>query len=424
MTSSGGQPWRILVVDDEENLNWSIVTSLRRERYAVDGVVSAEAALQRLTEQAYDCVISDVKMPGMDGFELLQWLRHHQPQTRVIMMTAFGSPTARQEALSSGVVAYLEKPFDLRVLKDELRRLAESAMTGAPAQTEGYDALDVAQVLNLTRRDIAIRIEGSGGSGILRFLRGELVAAEMNGVRGDEAFLALCVPRASHIDPEPWDGRTEHNISQPLSRLIFQALAIRERRTPPPAHDAAPATTAISLTPSLAGEVQIDDIPTAQMAAVRAARAQAQLTKDALNTAAAPLDEADLATSQPIGSEALTALTRTLASALPAPCGVVFLRADGTLMAESHTGQRTIPAGAYSHLVSTTQATLRALLVADWGAFEEFRVLATEAMLVVRRLARGERAVLCAVALPRLADPNQVETLLVRYESQLLAALR
>src|SRR6185437_6205484 len=97
----------------------------------------------------YDCIISDVKMPGMDGFELLQWLRHHQPSTRVIMMTAFGSPTARQEAQQSGVVAYLEKPFDLRVLKEELRRLAGNAARAEAGIAEGYDVLDVVQVLHL-----------------------------------------------------------------------------------------------------------------------------------------------------------------------------------------------------------------------------------------------------------------------------------
>ena len=122
--------WRILVVDDEENLNWSLVNSLRKDGHTADGVLTGEEARRRMDAAPYDCVISDVKMPGMDGFELLQWLRQHRPQTRVIMMTAFGSPTDRQEALHNGVIAYLEKPFDLAKLKEELRQLATAE--GAP----------------------------------------------------------------------------------------------------------------------------------------------------------------------------------------------------------------------------------------------------------------------------------------------------
>ncbi|HZC78198.1 MAG TPA: response regulator, partial [Ktedonobacterales bacterium] len=153
----GRGPWRVLVVDDEENLNWSLVNSLRKEGYTTDGALSGEDALRRLETTTYDCVLSDVKMPGMDGFELLQWVCRRRPQTRIIMMTAFGSPTARQDAMRAGVIAYLEKPFDLLALKNELRRLAAGEVTGA-AEGEGYDLLEVARVLNLARRDMALSV--------------------------------------------------------------------------------------------------------------------------------------------------------------------------------------------------------------------------------------------------------------------------
>src|SRR5579884_3132157 len=135
MTTGAVPGWRILVVDDEENLNWSLVHSLRKDGYAAQGTASGQEALRLLAEAPYDCVISDVMMPGMDGFELLQWIRAHRPATRVLMMTAFGSPTTRQEAINAGVVAYLEKPFDLRSLKRELSRMAQgpAPATNAPS---------------------------------------------------------------------------------------------------------------------------------------------------------------------------------------------------------------------------------------------------------------------------------------------------
>src|SRR5262249_36753485 len=146
--------------------------------YAADGAATGIEAQQRLAEQRYDCVISDVMMPGMDGFDLLQWIRRQQPSARVIMMTAFGSPTTRQEALNHGVVAYLEKPFDLRVLKDELSKLARRTAPAQPARGDEYDLLEVAQVLNLAKRDICLAVRFGGEPGRLRFTQGELVWAE------------------------------------------------------------------------------------------------------------------------------------------------------------------------------------------------------------------------------------------------------
>ena len=218
--AAGQSAWRVLVVDDEENLNWSLVNSLQKEGYLTEGAYTAEAALTRLADATFDCVIRDVKMPGMDGFELMQWLRQHRPGTRVIMMTAFGSPTARQEALRNGVIAYLEKPFDLRSLKGELRRLANADSAGR-AEEEGYDLLEVARVLNLSRRDIAVSAQGGGYSGVLRVLRGEVIYAEAGPLRGEQAFFAICIPKGGQVQPMPWDGRTERTVSTPLSRLIY-----------------------------------------------------------------------------------------------------------------------------------------------------------------------------------------------------------
>jgi CheY-like chemotaxis protein len=241
----GPGSWSILVVDDEENLNWSLVNSLRKEGYTADGALSGEEALRRLTATPYNCVISDVKMPGMDGFELLQWLRQHRPRTRVIMMTAFGSPTARQEAMRGGVIAYLEKPFDLAALKEELRRLvpSESDTATGQAETESYDLLEVSRVLNLTRRDIAIAVQAGGIHGTLRFLRGELIWAQAGALHGEDAFLALCASRGAGLQPEAWDGRSDRNVTQSLSQLIYAALARRQGGSAPlipptAAHDA------------------------------------------------------------------------------------------------------------------------------------------------------------------------------------------
>lgn len=403
--------WSILVVDDEENLNWSLVNSLRKEGYTADGALTGEDAQRRMTATRYDCVISDVKMPGMDGFELLQWLRQHRPRTRVIMMTAFGSPTARQEAMRSGVIAYLEKPFDLATLKEELRRLTppEGGTAAEQAESEAYDLVEVSRVLNLTRRDVAIGVQAGGIHGTLRFLRGELVWAQAGELQGDDAFLALCASRGAALQPETWDGRSERNVTQSLSQLIYSALARRQGSSAP-------------LVPPLAP-------PVAQ------ASSPSQPNPPAI-AAAAPEPPAAVPPSSPLpprptsgplapaGGPAAEAAVRTIAVALPQPSGVALLRPEGGILAQAWSGRPEVPSRMFGHLANAAQAAARALLLADLGIMDDMRIAVAEYVVLVRRVAHGEHAGLIALVLPVGADLAAITALIETHTAELIDALR
>ncbi len=190
--------WRILVVEDEENLNWSIVNSLRKDGYVVQGVMSGAEAIRILWSEEYDVVISDLKLPGADGFELLQWLRAYRPSTRMIMVAAFGSDAIRTQALESGVVSYLEKPLDLHLLKEELRRLLQQ--TGFSANLDSFDLLDVIQIITMGLLAI-----NSGMNRLLQMLR--------------SLFHALFFRRCSIVQSMlPW--RTVQNKRRLLPHLL------------------------------------------------------------------------------------------------------------------------------------------------------------------------------------------------------------
>lgn len=451
-SGDGRAPWRVLVVDDEENLNWSLITSLRKDGYIADSALTGEEALRRLESSTYDCVVSDVKMPGMDGFELLQWLREHHPQTRVIMMTAFGSPTARQDALRAGVIAYLEKPFDLRELKDELRRLASADEEGSAPGGEGYDLLEVARVLNLARRDIALLVQSGGYTGKLRFARGELVWAEAGPLQGDAAFVALCAPRAGHAQPEAWDGRSERNVTEPVSRLIYQALALREGRpvgvsgaltlspsaaaptdatdtnsdspampatAAPASEPAVDAVTTPSSTPETTASDDLSAAPTEQMATpmLQAARPVPPPTVPLTGPLAPPS-----LTTQP-APQRLADAVDAIARALGTPSGVALLRPDGTMLAQSWHGMQEMLAGTYTHLAASVQAASRALLLADLGGLEEARIHTSEHVLLLRRVARGERAAILVAMVQGTTDLAAASGALRSYAADLESAL-
>ncbi|MGZ3601529.1 MAG: response regulator [Ktedonobacterales bacterium] len=403
--------WSILVVDDEENLNWSLVNSLRKEGYTADGALTGEDAQRRMTSTRYDCVISDVKMPGMDGFELLQWLRQHRPRTRVIMMTAFGSPTARQEAMRSGVIAYLEKPFDLATLKEELRRLvpAEGSAATEQAESEAYDLVEVSRVLNLTRRDVAIGVQAGGIQGTLRFLRGELVWAQAGTLQGDDAFLALCASRGAALQPETWDGRSERNVTQSLSQLIYSALARRQGTSAP-------------LVPSVASRVAQASSPSQPNPPALSAAAPEPLAAVPPSSPLPPRPTAGPLTSA--GGPAAEAAVHTIAAALPQPSGVALLRPEGGILAQAWSGRPEVPPGMFSHLASAAQAGARALLLADLGIMDDMRIAVAEYVVLVRRVAHGEHASLIALVLPAGADLAAITALIQTHTPELIDALR
>ncbi len=217
---------RILVVEDDEQLNQGIVNSLRKDGYVVQGVRSGAEAIRMVWLEEYDVVIGDLKTPGADGFELLQWLRAYRPKTRMIMVTAFGSPETRPQALEAGVAGYLEKPLNLHLLKEELRRLLQQ--TGFSANLDSFDLLDVIQIITMSRKNIALLVNtGIEERGVLRFQGGELIWAEYGILRGEEAFFALAAYKNGTVIHQPWNEQITPNVTQPLARLILQALQYR-----------------------------------------------------------------------------------------------------------------------------------------------------------------------------------------------------
>lgn len=222
------EQWRILVVEDEENLNWNIVNSLQKDGYIVQGVTSGAETIRLLWSEEYDVVICSQKMPDADGFELLQWIRTYCPNTLMVMLASSDSAAARTQALEVGVVSYLEKPLDLHVLKEELRRLLHQ--TGFSASLDSFDLLDVIQIITLSRKSIALVVStGLEEQGILRFQNGELIWAEYGTLRGEEAFFALAAHKNGTVVHRPWNDQITPNVTQPLSRLIFQALQYRSK---------------------------------------------------------------------------------------------------------------------------------------------------------------------------------------------------
>ncbi len=116
---------RILVADDEAGLREFITDSLELDEHAVVAAKDGKEAAKLLDERGFDLVLTDLKMPGMDGMQLLRKVRAEQPEVEVIMMTAHGSVDNAVEAMKLGAFEYLQKPLSG---PDELRLLVSRAL--------------------------------------------------------------------------------------------------------------------------------------------------------------------------------------------------------------------------------------------------------------------------------------------------------
>ncbi len=108
---------KILVVDDEEGARELFNTILTDEGYHVTLAASGEDALSRLKADAFDLVVTDIKMPGMDGLQLLQEIRKGGSRSDVIMVTAYGEVESYLKAMSLGAAEYINKPIRIKELK-------------------------------------------------------------------------------------------------------------------------------------------------------------------------------------------------------------------------------------------------------------------------------------------------------------------
>src|SRR5437764_2199328 len=172
---------RILVVDDQELMRDSLVTTLVREGHEVVAAGDGAAALQRLTGSRFDLLISDLKMPKLTGTELLAEAKKIRPEMPVVLMTAFATVQTAVEAMKLGAYDYIQKPFDGEEIKLLVDRTLEHARlklenaalktmteTSAPRPLIGACAgmEEVKKKIELVAKsNVTVMIRGESGTG-------------------------------------------------------------------------------------------------------------------------------------------------------------------------------------------------------------------------------------------------------------------
>lgn len=116
----------ILIIEDDEAMRSLLQDFLIEEGFEVISVSNGSEAFRKLAKEFFDIVITDVRMPGLTGLDILPGIRKLQPASTILVITAFGSEEIEGKVLERGADAYLEKPVQLHQLKSLIHQLIDS----------------------------------------------------------------------------------------------------------------------------------------------------------------------------------------------------------------------------------------------------------------------------------------------------------
>ena len=197
-------PYRILVVDDEETQREMLGGFLKKEGYSISLADSGEEALKICQDKFFEVALIDLKMPGMDGIELLSKLKEINPEIQVIVMTAYASIETAVVAMKKGAFNYVNKPVDLEELRINIKKALENQKILTENRylkeqlNEKYKDLNLigeskaikevlSTVARVAKSDSTVLIRGESGTGK------ELVARAIHALsdRANQRFISL-----------------------------------------------------------------------------------------------------------------------------------------------------------------------------------------------------------------------------------------
>jgi CheY-like chemotaxis protein len=224
----------VLIVDDDQEMLLSLQNGLKKygDSFSVMTAKDGLDALQQLKKNIVSLVVTDLKMPRMDGFALLEHIMEHYPDIPVIIITGYSTPNMEQLALDGGAVGYIAKPF-------MLENLARSIMASLRRESEGGTLHSVSsgiflQLMEMEQKTCTIRLEDkdSGQKGVLFFLDGELLDARVNNLQGRPAAYKIFAWDKVTITIQNVCPKMDNKIQSDLQPVILEASRLKDEGTP------------------------------------------------------------------------------------------------------------------------------------------------------------------------------------------------
>ncbi|MFC1883990.1 response regulator [Thermodesulfobacteriota bacterium] len=183
---------KILVVDDEKTFRDSLVSAIKAadDQFDITSAENGKKAAKLLESESFDLVITDLKMPEMDGFELLAFMNSHFPSTPVAVMSAFGTPETRTKISAFSPLGFLNKPFKLEeLLKVIDEGIAKSA--SVHGSLVGISLINFLQLIEMEKKSCLLEVRGRGERGYIYCSNGELYDAFFEDLKSEEAVIEM-----------------------------------------------------------------------------------------------------------------------------------------------------------------------------------------------------------------------------------------
>jgi DNA-binding response OmpR family regulator len=220
---------KILLVDDEPAVLFALSEALVDRRRGIQVVTASDGreAMAVLEAQPIHLVVTDLRMPDVDGFELLAHLRRNHPGLPVILMTALGTAETTSRLGSAGAIECLSQPFDVAVLKRQIQDMLALRVRG---RVENISLSSFLQLLEIERKTCTLHVTAGERDGRLSFRAGKLMGAETGDLTGTDA--ALEIVSWEHADIEIAEGCPVNGPPLPggLAFLLMEGMRLKDEQ--------------------------------------------------------------------------------------------------------------------------------------------------------------------------------------------------
>jgi DNA-binding response OmpR family regulator len=216
---------KVLVIDDDKLTVMILEKALSEAGLIVKTATHAMDALKLLNIEKFDVVISDIKMPDLNGFEIMIWMKRNNINSKLIMITSTVNPLMRKNYGKYGVVQILEKPLDTSYLVEVVNN---SLKEDFKADITDINTFDLVRILLMTNKDKLLTIESdiSLNIGKLYVRSGEIIHAEYEYSQGLDAFYKIMSIQNGTFQELEWEEPENRTINFPTDYLLMESARI------------------------------------------------------------------------------------------------------------------------------------------------------------------------------------------------------
>lgn len=216
---------KVLIVDDESRLLKSLEAGLAsyKEKFAVLMANNGLEAVELLQNESIDLLVTDLRMPEMDGFELLAHVAQAHPFLPSVVMTAFATPEIEERLNSTGTTKLLEKPIDFsRLANTIIEGLSQESREGSVA---GFSLANFLQLLAMEQKTCLLKVQEGTVEGYIYLVDGEIHAAISGDLKGEEALFRLLAYDNTRITFKKTPRKKiSRMIEKPLMSLLMEGM--------------------------------------------------------------------------------------------------------------------------------------------------------------------------------------------------------